>query len=314
MSVPPFPAASPETSRRASLRSKETVDKGNKPVLVQRRRNRKTVSFQDDQSVSSINTGNSRIHELSLFTYHVDNTYNPSVCSDVSDPLSPPDTNPFFSSILRTKAINKFLNNPYYGLTIIPVDSSKKLTSQNNQVFASIRKPSTKKTKAKGVPEPPTLSQPWSLSTKLKILFVVVIHMAIIVRTFIDLWTSPPPSATPPPSIVPQSLASKKLYINITAPEENFPSSSGLLNWTLNGSYLKPSVLNSKFNLSIRIYIDEQMLSLVNGTGAYVDQVPSGKVLNILNLSLFVYFMVDYPSWTCHVTWPSTISLRELML
>ena len=181
--------------------------------------------------------------------------------------------------MLPTKAINKFLNNPYYGLTIIPVENSKKLNAQNNQVFASIRKQPVKKSKPKGGSQQPTVPQPWSLSTKLKILFIAVIHVAIIVRTLIEFWTSHAPVPTSPASSLPQPVGSKRLYLNITAPEENFPSSSALLSWSLNGSYLKPSVLNSKFNLSVQIFVDEEILKLVNGTGTYLNQVPNGKVI-----------------------------------
>ena len=235
--------------------------------------------------------------------------------SDVSDSLSAQDTTtiPFFSTILRTKAINKFLNNPYYGLAIIPADDSKKLASQNNQVFASIRKQPAKKAKPKAAPEPLHSSQSWSLSTKLKIFFIVVIHIVIVIRTVLEWWTSYASSTIPPTPapITMEPSSSKRLFVNITAPEENFPSSSGLLSWSLNGSYLKPSVFNSKFNLSVHVFVDEQRLHLANDTGLFVNQIPSGKVMS--SSSDHACFD-EFDSWTCLVTWPSITSLKALTM
>ena len=183
---------------------------------------------------------------------------------------------PLFPSILKTKGINKFLNNPFHGLNIIPVNDSRKTMAQNDELFACIRNLTKKKSKPKGVSE--KLPSPtWSLTTKLKIFFVIVIHIAILARTLVG-FSSSSSSSTPPVPLLIKSMATKKLFVNITSPEESLPSSSGLLTWSLNGTYLRPSAFNSNFNLSIRIFIDEKILNLENDTGTFLFQIPNGKV------------------------------------
>jgi hypothetical protein len=170
----------------------------------------------------------------------------------------------------RTKT-KKELDAYFEHVNTLPVNT-KKLSSQSHQVLDD----SSTTTDTETTP-------PSTQISTMNILLIVFLHIAVIALAFTqytsikqaDTLATNVPTETHLPL---QRSHSKKLFINITQPMLNATTSSGLLNWTVDGTYLQPTLKNSNFNLSVTIVIDDIPLQLIHGN-SFLNQMPIGQVL-----------------------------------
>lgn len=133
----------------------------------------------------------------------------------------------------------------------------------------------------------PVPESPCSPLRYAQLAFFIAIPIIAILSAFVDFrflnkyYTNPSDETLfTTPVIAPMThISSKRLSVNITNPLENSADAKGILQFTVDGSFLSAtSPRNSEYNLSIAIWLDQLPLALTNGSNEFLQQKPQGQV------------------------------------